>query len=143
MLKVAEAREKQAITVLGEAQSRLQSDIARLEELQHYQQEYRQQLQLSGSIGMDARRMVDYQNFLDKLKLAIEQQQSIISVSSRLVEEKRQLWFDTRNKLKSYGNVMSRYQTEELMQEDKREQQETDERAGNAGYRRTDEKQDR
>ena len=136
VIKVASARERQAATALGQAQSSLQSQLARMEELIRYQEEYHLQLQRSGSLGMDARRIQDYHAFLDKLRLAIRQQQSVIDNAQRLVDERKQQWFSTRGKLKTYGNVMERFQSEEQRQEDQREQKDTDERA-----QRTDGKQ--
>ena len=129
VIKVASAHERQAATALGDAQASLESQVARLEELLRYQEEYQLQFQRAGSLGVEARRIQDYRLFLDKLRQAIRQQQNMVEAAQRLVEERKQQWFRSRGKLKTYGNVMERFQTEERRQEDKREQKETDERA--------------
>lgn len=129
VVKVAAARERQAATALGDAQSSLQSQLAKLEELKRYQDDYLQQFQRTGALGVEARRIEDYRAFLDKLRLAIEQQQSIVTEAKLAVEERKQQWFSSRSKQKTYDNVMERYQHEEQRQEERREQKDTDERA--------------
>ena len=138
VVKVAEAREKLAASALGEAQAELQSHEARLEELQGYQRDYLQRLQESGAQGMGAARMNDYQQFLNNLKLAIEQQETLVQIASRVVEEKKQQWFSKRGKLKSYDNVMERYVSEENRMADRREQKEADDRAQHGGNKNHD-----
>jgi flagellar FliJ protein len=133
VIKIASAHERQAATALGEAQAALQSQMARLEELLRYQEEYRLQFQRTGSLGVDARRIEDYCVFLDKLRQAIRQQQDMVEAAQQAVDERKQAWFSSRGKLKTYDNVMERFQTEERRQEDKREQKETDERAQRTG----------
>lgn len=132
VVRVAEAREKQAASALGEAQAHLQSQIARLEELQNYQNDYLQRFKSTASQGIPAARMLDFQRFLDNLKLAIKQQETIVRIATSQVEQKKQLWFAKRGKLKSYDNVMERYISEENLQQSKREQKETDEHAARA-----------
>ena len=136
VIKVAVARERQAATALGEAQAALQSQMARLEELLHYQEEYQLHFHRTGSLGMEARRILDYRAFLEKLKQAIRQQENMVDAAQQVVEERKQQWFHSRGKLKTYDNVMERFQTEEQRQEDQREQKETDERAQHAGRKR-------
>jgi len=129
VVRVAEAREKQAASALGEAQAELESRVARLEELQHYQQDYQIRFNESAGHGLAAFQIRDFKHFLANLKLAIEQQETIVSLAQRVVEERKQAWFSKRGMLKSYDNVLDRYYSEELTVENKREQNETDERA--------------
>lgn len=129
VVRVAEAREKQAASDLGEAQAHLQAQVARLEELRNYQLDYQQRLTATASQGIQAARLQDFHRFLENLKQAIRQQETLVQIATRMVEQKKQLWFDKRGKLKSYDNVMDRYLHEENLEQDKREQKETDEHA--------------
>lgn len=135
VVRVAEAREKQAASALGEAQAHLQSQLARLEELQNYQIDYLQRLQATARQGITASRMQDFQRFLENLKVAIKQQETLVQIANRSLELKKQHWFENRGKLKSYDNVMERYITEENTQQNKREQIETDEHASRSGIK--------
>lgn len=133
VVRVAEVREKQAASALGEAQAQLQSQIARLEELQHYQEDYFARFQSSARQGLPAARIQDFQRFLENLKRAIQQQETLVQIATRTVEQRKQFWYAIRGKLKSYDNVMERYIHEEHIQQDKREQKETDEHASRTG----------
>lgn len=129
VVKVAESREQQAARALGDAQGKLADAEARLTELKSYREEYIARFQHAGAAGMGAVRMEDYQKFLHKLSMAIEQQKQLIAQAARGVEEKRRLWYMSRSKVQMLDTVVSRYQAEEQRHADRKEQGELDERS--------------
>jgi len=129
VVKVAENREQQAAKALGDSQAALQQAEQRLTELKQYREEYIQRFHAAGAAGMAAAQMGDYQKFLHKLAMAIEQQAQIVVQTSGVVEQKRQAWFQTRGKTKMLNNVVSRYQAKEQRDTDRKEQNEQDERS--------------
>ena len=129
VVKVAESREQQAARALGQAQSRQADAEQRLAELQGYREDYIARFHAAGARGMGAVRMEDYQKFLHKLAMAIEQQKQVIAQAQQVVEEKRRLWHVSRSKKQMLGNVVSRYQAEEQRLADRKEQGELDERS--------------
>jgi flagellar FliJ protein len=129
VVRVAENNEQQAVRALGESQTALQEAQQKLAELEQYRRDYLENFQQSGQRGMSAARMEDYRRFLQKLDLAIAEQQQVLQQLGYQVEQRRQSWMATRNKVRSLDNAVSRYQAEEQRQAHKKEQGENDERS--------------
>jgi flagellar FliJ protein len=129
VVRVAENREQQAVRALGESQTAMNLAKQKLAELENYRQDYLQNFQESGKAGMSAARMEDYRRFLQKLDAAIEQQKQVLAQAGYVVEQRRQDWFATRNKVRSLDNVVTRYEAEEQRQAHKKEQGDNDERS--------------
>jgi len=137
VVRVAESREQQAARALGAAQAQLAQARQQLAELQHYRDDYRQRFQQAGATGMGATQLADYQQFLHKLGLAIEQQTQQVAQASREAEAKRTQWFASRGKVRMLDTVVARYQAVEQRQAARQEQREQDERAQRGGHGET------
>lgn len=135
VVHIAESREQQAARALGAAQTALDQAKQQLEELERYRADYLQRFQQAGAVGMGAAQLGDYQQFLQKLGLAIEQQGQVIAQAGQDVEAKRALWFASRGKAKMLGTVVTRYQDEEEKEALRQEQIEQDERSQRSGPR--------
>lgn len=133
VVRVAENREQQAARALGAAQGRLAQAQQQLAELQHYRDDYRQRFQQAGATGMGAAQLADYQQFLHKLGLAIEQQSQQVAQARREVETRRTQWFTSRGKVRMLDTVVARYRAIEEQQAARQEQREQDERAQRGG----------
>jgi len=129
VVRVAESREREAARVLGAAEQEVVAHRTRLQELQEYRVEYRNQLVSVGNGGIAAQRYVEYHRFLARLDLAIEHQERLLEMTVRQREEKRALWAEARAKMKAVEKVVERFVTEEEAERLRREQKETDERA--------------
>jgi flagellar FliJ protein len=129
VVKVAENREQQATRALGEAQKRLAAAEQRLRELKQYREEYHARFKANGAAGMGAMFLEDYQKFLHKLSLAIQQQVAVIAQAAAAVEEKKRLWHVSRSKTQMIESVVARYQAQEQRQADRKEQGEQDQRS--------------
>lgn len=137
VVQIAESREQQAARALGAAQTTLDQARQQLEELQGYRADYLQRFQQAGAVGMGGARLGDYQQFLQKLALAIEQQGQVIAQAEQEVEARRQQWFDTRGKVQMLDTVVTRYRDEESREASRKEQLEQDERAQRSTPRET------
>lgn len=137
ILRIAESKEKRAAVALGEAQSQLQMHVARLQELQNYQNEYINRFQQNGQNGVEITMVLSFKSFLEKLNQAIEQQKESVAAANQLVNNCKQHWFDSRGQVKMYNNVISRYQTEEAEALEKQEQKDLDERAQRVSNQRS------
>ncbi len=135
VVDIAESREQQAARALGVAQTALDQARQQLDELKAYRQDYLQRFQQAGAIGMGAAQLGDYQQFLHKLGLAIEQQGEAVVQAEQDVEAKRALWFTSRGKAQMLGTVVARYQGEEEKEAMRQEQLEQDERSQRSGPR--------
>jgi flagellar FliJ protein len=127
--RVAESKEQQAATELGQAQQQLQAQINRLNELQNYKDEYLGRYQQTGQNGISVDRLQSFRSFLDKLELAVEQQKQAVKIAEELVDKRKRQWFSSRDKVKIFDNVISRIVDQELQKEEKQEQKESDDRA--------------
>lgn len=129
IIRLAESREQQAATELGQAQNRLQEQVNRLQDLLNYQQEYRAQYEQTGRMGVSINTLNGYHSFLQKLDSAVEQQKQAVKSAQDLVLRRKQQWFASRDKLKIYNNVSDKYRVAESKQEEQQEQKDSDERA--------------
>lgn len=129
LLRVAESKEQTAATELGQAQNNLQMQIDRLRELENYQNEYLSRFQQTGQAGISMSTLQSYRSFLSKLEAAVEQQKQAVKTAKELVDRRKKQWFASRDQVKIYNNVITRYVDDEIKQEEKLEQKESDERS--------------
>lgn len=127
--RVAESKEQKAASELGQAQQQLQSQINRLNELLNYKDEYLGRYRQSGQNGIAVDKLQSFHSFLEKLELAVEQQKQAVKVAEELVAKRKRHWFSSRDKVKIYDNVITKIVDQELRQEEKKEQKESDDRA--------------
>jgi flagellar FliJ protein len=129
ILRVAESRQQQAAAAVGEAQSHLNMQQARLEELQNYYAEYVANMQQQMRVGAPITKVQGFKGFLVKLDQAIEQQKQSVQAAHQQLQQRKQVWMASRGQVKMYNNVISRFRAKELQAAEHREQKETDERA--------------
>jgi len=129
IIRIAENSEHKAAIELGRAQSQLRENLNRLQELLSYEQEYRARFEDTGRRGVSIQTLHGFRSFLEKLETAIEQQKQAVKVAQDLVTHQQKKWFASRDKLKIYGNVEDKFLSEEIRQEERQEQNESDERA--------------
>ena len=126
---VAEMRERDAARIMGEQQQDLDQQFKKLDELRNYRAEYAKRMQDAGAKGIDAGQMMDYSNFIRRLSDAAKFQEQKIEESKRFLEIRTREWRALHTKTEALNKVVSRFQTEERRDSDKREQNENDERA--------------
>jgi len=126
---VAESREREAAIMLGKAQLELQSQVARLQELSNYHAEYQQRFERSGTLGINAVQIQSFLSFLANLQKAVDQQKVVISQAEARVEQKKQVWFTLRGKLRAIDTIVDNYRCLEQKEQDKLEQKIIDELA--------------
>ena len=129
IIRVAESKEQKAATELGRAQNQLQEQLNRLQDLQNYRKEYQGRLQEAGRNGISVPKLQSFRGFLEKLETAVEQQKQAVKIAEELVARRKQQWFASRDKVKIYNKVATKYVNAELKQEEKQEQKDSDERA--------------
>ena len=128
IVKHAQRLEQNAARALGEAQRRVSEAQQRLDQLCDYRCEYTRRFSESGNQGLGVDRLMDYQAFLDKLNIAIAQQQQHIAKAEQALQQCRDHWFAQRGRSKLLDNVLERYVESEMQQASKKEQREIDDR---------------
>lgn len=130
--RITEAREKEKVRALGESQQQLQQLKVQLRELEQYRGDYQRQFEQAGKAGFSAQKMIQLQQFLSNIDQAITQQKQSIVNAEAMCEEKRQSWFNARNRTQALDKVAERYRQDEQQQQNRREQKENDEFAQRA-----------
>lgn len=119
--------EQDAARILAQSQRALDAARQRMDDLIRYKQEYLQQFERACRSGAQAARMQDFRAFLVKLDGAIGQQSRHIDVLRREQETRRSQWLDSHRRHQALGKVTERYRSQELVEEQVREQKQSDE----------------
>jgi len=128
VLRVAESHERKAANQFGDSQRYMQEQEAKLSELRQYHKEYLERFDAMSRNGINAAQLREYQAFLAKLDLAIQEQEAVVQASDKNKTVKKEAWQQKHIRSKVLDKVMQRYQVEEKRAMDKREQKETDEK---------------
>jgi flagellar FliJ protein len=129
VIKVARDREQKAAQAVGESRRLLAENESKLAELIAYHQEYSKRYEDNGRDGMEINRLNEFRQFLARLNDAIDNQRALIKLKQSELDEKNDMWRQTRVKHKSIDNIATRHRTNELHQEDRRQQDESDDRS--------------
>ena len=131
--KIAENARDKAGRELGEAQDNHNKEQAQLEQLTGFFDEYRERFNSAGATGMNARQLGDFRAFFRQLDSAIEaQRQTLVDLGVQVTERQTQ-WIEKHQRNQSLSQTVVQVQKEELLQRNKREQKEQDERSGFTG----------
>ena len=137
LLDMAKDDEEKAARAMQEARQRLSQSEQQLSMLQQYRQDYQDRLQNNQQQGMSVNQWRDYQLFMSKLDVAIEQQQNDITRCQQLVAASQQAWMQKRQKVQAFDTLQVRHQQAELKKESKQEQKLIDEFAGRVSHHKT------
>jgi len=122
----AEQIQQQAVQVFVTAQKAVVDAHLQLEQLIEYRAEYSNN---RVNVGLSALQLRDYQLFLHKLNLSIDQAKSNIELRKQQCETEKLLWLKTRSRSKALDVVIEKYQQQEAVLAARIEQKEQDEHA--------------
>ena len=122
----AEQLQQQAVQIYISAQQQVIDAQVQLEQLIEYRAEY-DASRLNSGFG--ANQLRDYQLFLDKLNLSIEQARMIIEQKKNHCEQQKLNWLKSRSRSKALDAVITKYQQQEAQLQARIEQKEQDEHA--------------
>lgn len=125
IVALAETEERKYAVLTGKSQARLTEQRDRLGELDAHRHTYAGRTRRVGN--MPAAHWQDYQRFLARLDDAVRSQKQIIRDCEKTVETHRRRWLVKRRRLESLQRVLERFQREELVAADRREQRVLDE----------------
>jgi len=128
--KMAEHACDKAGRELGKAQDHHSKEQAQLEQLTGFFDEYSERFNNAGASGMNARQLGDFRAFFGQLDNAIEaQRQMLVDLGAKVMERQSQ-WIEKHQRNESLSQALVQVQKEQLLQRNKREQKEQDERSG-------------
>ncbi len=127
LLDVAQGHADDAAKRLHALRAKWQEAEEKLRQLMGYRDDYRARLLGSTRQGLSVTFLRDYQLFLDKLELAIRQQQAEVAQCKNRWETGQREWLAQQRKLKAYGTLAQRHERSEERREARKEQRELDE----------------
>lgn len=128
--KMAEHACDKAGRELGKARDDHSKEQGQLEQLTGFFDEYSERFNSAGASGMNARQLGDFRAFFGQLDNAIEaQRQTLVDLGAQVTERQTQ-WVEKHQRTQSLSQALVQVQREQLLQRNKREQKEQDERSG-------------
>ena len=127
--QVMDDSERKHAQRLAETQRRLAEAEQKLTELQRYHLEYAQAFGRQATAGATGLMLRDYQVFLARLSEAVRQQSQFVAKAREDVAAQTHHWQGAAQRAKALGTVVERWRGEERRDVERRDQQETDERA--------------
>lgn len=124
-----EDTEKRLALGLATVERKVADAETKLLELERYRTDYEKQFKLRAGRGIGATDLRDYQAFLARLVEAIRQQQAVVRRAQSDRDAERTRWQEAAKRAKALGHVVEKWQSEERRASDRREQNESDERA--------------
>jgi flagellar FliJ protein len=126
---VVDDLERRRAEALAGSERRVSESEAKLAELESYQASYARGFAVRAGSGIDAHLARDYQAFLARLEEAVRQQTQVVIRTRAQRDSERQNWQGAAQRAEAVGQMVKRFQTEEVRAADRREQQESDERS--------------
>ena len=128
-------KETDAAQVMSQARTAVSGAEAKLVELISFRGEYQKRFNASMTNGLVPARIRDFQLFLQRLDLAIDEQRKQIENAKMHCQSCESEWLRLRSKSKAIETVVDRYKSRDEQEQLRREQKELDEFAMQARFR--------
>lgn len=136
VLSLEERKEQEALKRMGDARKLVDQQREQVENLNRYQQEYRQQIRDSQQGVVQVSRLQAWQAFIAQLDQVIGQQQAQLDQAQKVFELRRQEWQQAWERRRGMEKYIDTCRQQERRAQDLREQKLSDEAAGRAFNRR-------
>ena len=136
VLALEERKESEALDRLGEARKQVEAHKEQVENLERYQQEYRDQIRASQQGVVAVARLQAWQAFIGQLDQVISQQQRQLQQAEQVFEARRQEWLQAWERKRGMERYIETCRQQEQQAQDAKEQKLADEAAGRAFARR-------
>ena len=130
LLDLSQRKNESATRKLGELTRQQLSEQKKLETLLQFRKDYQEKFQAASRNGMDSVGISNFQNFLDRLDEAVQQQRGVIDQANRSVQAGRQALTEAQRSMKSFDTLAQRHAEAEQLQDRRTEQKMQDEQAG-------------
>ena len=136
VLQLEEQKEQKALEKMAEAQKAVESQRQQIQNLEEYQQEYRNQIRRDQQGVVSVSRLQGWQAFIAQLDQVISQQQVVLKQAEDVLNVARQAWqkaYESRSGMEKYIETCRQQEQREM---DAREQKIADEAASRMFHRR-------
>jgi flagellar protein FliJ len=129
VLQLAEIEAEKAARALSFIKQKLDAETLKLEQLEQYQIECRNDLLSAGREGITAQQLMIFNRFTQKVDTAILQQRETIQGVARQMEQARTFWLQKDSRFRSLGKMIEKIKSEEAHLQMRQEQRNHDEYA--------------
>ena len=136
VLSLEERKEQEALERMGEARKLVEQQREQVQNLNRYQQEYRDQIRNSQQGVVQVSRLQAWQAFIAQLDQVIRQQQKQLAQAEQVFETRKQEWQQAWERRRCMEKYIETCRQQEQREQDLREQKLSDEAAGRAFSRR-------
>ena len=136
VLSLEERKEQEALERMGEARKLAEQQREQVQNLNRYQQEYRDQIRNSQQGVVQVSRLQAWQAFIAQLDQVIRQQQKQLEQAEQVFEARKHEWQQAWERRRGMEKYIETCRQQEQREQDLREQKLSDEAAGRAFSRR-------
>ncbi|GBG12565.1 flagellar FliJ protein [Novimethylophilus kurashikiensis] len=136
LVKFAEERSEAAAQELQRHRIQLNQAEEKLKQLQGFLADYQARLGHTAGQGVTVQTLIDFQQFIGKLEIAIRSQSEEVVRCRQRWENAQEIWMERERELKAYLALRDRHDREEIRKDNRRDQRLQDEFAQNALRRR-------
>lgn len=136
VLNLEERKEQEALERMGEARNRYEAQQEQIDNLNRYQQEYRDQIRQNQQGVVPVARLQAWQAFIAQLDQVLRQQQQQLDILAERLDESRRQWQEAWERRRGMEKYIETCRRQEQREQDLKEQKLADEAAGRAFTRR-------
>lgn len=136
VLTLEERKEQEALEKLGEARKQVDAQQQQIDDLNRYQQEYRDHIRRNQQGVVSVSRLQAWQAFVTQLDQVLHQQHKQMDALQHRFEEARKQWQAAWERRRGMEKYIESCRLQEQREQDLREQKLADEAAGRAFSRR-------
>jgi len=136
VLTLEQRKEKDALEQMGEARKLVDQQRQQIDDLNNYQQEYRNQIRSAQHGVVPVVRLQAWQAFIAQLDQVIVQQQKQLEQLEQVYEARRREWQQAWERRRGMEKYIESCQKQEQRERDLQEQKQSDEAAGRQFARR-------
>lgn len=136
VLALEERKEQEALERMGEARKQAEAHREQVENLERYQQEYRDQIRANQQGIVPVARLQAWQAFIAQLDQVIAQQNRQLQQAEQVFEVRRKEWQQAWERRRGMEKYIESCRQQEQRDQDMKDQKLADEAAGRAFARR-------
>ncbi len=136
VLSLEKQKEQDALVRMGDARKQVEQQREQVDNLNRYQQEYRDQIRNNQSGVVPVSRLQAWQAFIAQLDQVIRQQQQVLDQAEQVFEARRLEWQQAWERRRGMEKYIDTCRKQEQRDQDGREQKDADEAAGRMFARR-------
>lgn len=127
VLELTQKRYEEAERELQKANAKVEEELQRQQMVEQYRGEYQQRLLAAQQGGLSVAQWRDFQRFIAKLDIALQDQQDAVARAREFAASRRALWEEARIKLKAFEVLEAKHRESEARREARQEQKQSDE----------------